>query len=332
MANLIKNGTFDNGSRDFWGYSARTYFAINAGADTGATGDGCAVFQNEGVGGAREIIQMVQSGIVPGRTYTLSFYAKRFNRYDAWAGYGHWNKAGTQYTFRDLPSLESQLVHDRYVKLTYQITVPTDAQTVLWIHIKGGADAINGWSTLQVDNIVLDDGQGGGGGGIGPYYNENRYLSDYERSVNAQTILNYLRGKGWTKQAVCGMLGNFDVECRINPGAWRNYQPPPNDSVSFGLPQWTPARNYINNWANPQGYSPDDLQGQLECFEANTKSNLWGQYIARAPYAGISFAAYKVSTQTADYLARVFENNYERSGTAVNERATRATYWFNNLT
>lgn len=328
MANLIVNGTFDNGNQTGWTRSARAHIVTNAGADTGLPGDGCAVFQNEGVGGAREIYQTV-SGIVPGRTYTLSFFAKRFNRYDAWAGYGYWDGSGI-FRFVDLPSLESMLIHDRYVKLTYSIAMPSNAQSNVRIHIKGGADAVNGWSTLQVDNIVLDDGQGSGGS-IGPYFNENRYLSDYERSVNAQTILNYLRAKGWTKQAVCGMLGNFDVECRINPGAWRNYQTPPNHSVSFGLPQWTPASNYINNWANPKGYAYADLKGQLECFEANTTSNLWGQYLARAPYAGISFAAYKVSTQTADYLARVFENNYERSGSAVNDRATRATYWFNNL-
>lgn len=49
-------------------------------------------------------------------------------------------------------------------------------------------------------------------------YVSNTTLTQAEMKVNAQYILDYLRDCGWTKNAVCGMLGNLEVESYINPG------------------------------------------------------------------------------------------------------------------
>ena len=51
---------------------------------------------------------------------------------------------------------------------------------------------------------------------------ENRYLSVEEMTLNAQWILNYFTDKGWTKNAICGMLGNMQTESTNNPGIWQD--------------------------------------------------------------------------------------------------------------
>ena len=48
----------------------------------------------------------------------------------------------------------------------------------------------------------------------------NAYLTVAQMTGNAQYILNYLMARGWTKEAVCAMLGNMQSESTINPGIW----------------------------------------------------------------------------------------------------------------
>lgn len=88
-------------------------------------------------------------------------------------------------------------------------------------------------------------------GFTGTLYNSNSYLTLDQMKVNAQYILDYLRNRGWTKNAVCGMLGNMQTESTINPGIWQSLKKN-HHSNGFGLVQWTPASKYIN-WANAQG-------------------------------------------------------------------------------
>ena len=40
-----------------------------------------------------------------------------------------------------------------------------------------------------------------------PWISGNRYLSMDEMTTNAQEIMNQLTSRGWTKNAVAGMLG-----------------------------------------------------------------------------------------------------------------------------
>ena len=77
---------------------------------------------------------------------------------------------------------------------------------------------------------------------------ENRFLSVEEMKDNAQYILNYFLDKGWSKNAICGMLGNMQTESTINPGIWQDLNEG-NTVNGFGLVQWTPATKLIN-WCN----------------------------------------------------------------------------------
>lgn len=159
-------------------------------------------------------------------------------------------------------------------------------------------------------------------------YYGNYYLSLEQSTYNANLIFNYLGSRGWSINAICGMLGNMMMESRINPGVWQNLDEG-NVDVGFGLVQWTPATNYIV-WASERGYNNYDEYGQLypqlERIEYEFDNGL--QYIETTSYP-ISASDFKVSTLSAEYLAEVFLKNYERAGVEVlDSRKEWAGYYF----
>lgn len=46
----------------------------------------------------------------------------------------------------------------------------------------------------------------------------NKYLTQKEMQENVNEIYTYLNGKGWTTNAIAGLLGNIQRESTINPG------------------------------------------------------------------------------------------------------------------
>ena len=45
----------------------------------------------------------------------------------------------------------------------------------------------------------------------------NTALTSDEMKVNAKFVWKYLGSRGWSLDAVCGMLGDFEAEATINP-------------------------------------------------------------------------------------------------------------------
>lgn len=164
-----------------------------------------------------------------------------------------------------------------------------------------------------------------GGGSI---YCSNSYLTQSQMTVNAQYILDYLRGKGWTKNAVCGMLGNMQTESTINPGIWQGLHEN-NLSGGFGLVQWTPATNYIN-WAQSNNLPVADMDSELKRILYEVSAGL--QFYATSAY-NMTFTQFTHSTESAYYLACVFLHNYERPANASQDqtRGNQATNWYNTL-
>ncbi len=163
-------------------------------------------------------------------------------------------------------------------------------------------------------------------------YCSNSYLSKSEMRVNAQYILSFLRARGWTKQSVCGMLGNMEIESTINPGLWQGLKEG-DFKVGFGLVQWTPATKYID-WATQEGLSYDDIDGQLKRILYEVYANPGVQWIKTSNY-NITFSEFTQSTRSPDYLARAFVYNYERPLAKYRReelRAENAEYWYNTLT
>lgn len=134
-------------------------------------------------------------------------------------------------------------------------------------------------------------------GSQGTYYIGNRYLSDYgsEMTANARYIYNYCTAKGWTKNAICAMLGNIQVESKINPGLWQGRKEN-NDSGGYGLTQWTSAKSKILTYACDKQRQIDDIDVQLmRLSEEMSTSHSFGQWMPKQSW----YDSYSV--QSIDY-------------------------------
>ena len=148
----------------------------------------------------------------------------------------------------------------------------------------------------------------------------NASLNMADMTINAQYILDWLLAKGWSKNAVCGMLGNMQSESTINPGRWQGgieY------GDGFGLVQWTPYTNYTT-WAGVNWYTMDR---ELERIEYEKLNNV--QWIN----SGMTFTEFSVSTDTASNLAMLFIASYERPADPNQPiRGTQGQAWYDLLT
>lgn len=165
-------------------------------------------------------------------------------------------------------------------------------------------------------------------------YSKNDFLTIEEMTVNAEHILGYLGSRGWTRNSICGMLGNMQTESTINPGIWQSlisYDHDPYASVSghgYGLVQWTPFNKYTI-WARDSGLVYSDIDAQLQRIEYEIANGL--QWISTSEYP-LTFQDFKVSTETPEYLADAFLKCYERPADQNQpNRGTQARYWWDNL-
>jgi hypothetical protein len=157
------------------------------------------------------------------------------------------------------------------------------------------------------------------------YEIESRALTMDEMTVNAQYILDYLTAKGWTKNAVCGMLGNMQSESSINPARWQGDQIG-NTSAGFGLVQWTPATKYLD-WASANGYDYKSMTGNLERILYEVENGL--QWYA----PDMTFQEFTQSTDSPYNLGIKFISAYERPADPNQPaRGTQAENWYSILT
>lgn len=155
----------------------------------------------------------------------------------------------------------------------------------------------------------------------------NRFLSLNEMKINAAYIWGYLSKRGWSMNAVAGMLGNMQTESTINPGIWQSLQEG-NYSGGYGLCQWTPATKYTD-WCTANGYEIGDIDAALIRLDYELADGL--QYYPTDGYP-LTFAEFKVSTDTPYNLGMAFLLNYERPANQNQPtRGTQAEYWYEFL-
>jgi hypothetical protein len=156
---------------------------------------------------------------------------------------------------------------------------------------------------------------------------KNEFLTLDEMKINAEYILTYLLNEGWTKNSICGSLGNMQTESTINPGIWQNLDEG-NESLGYGLVQWTPSTKYTN-WCQDLGLVPGDMNSNLLRIIYEVENGL--QWIATSDYP-LSFQEFIVSTESPEYLAQAFLKNYERPADQDQpNRSTQARYWWDTL-
>lgn len=154
----------------------------------------------------------------------------------------------------------------------------------------------------------------------------NYWLSQSEMENNAAYIYYYLSVRGWSDNAIAGMLGNMETESTMNPGIWENLTSG-NTSGGLGIVQWTPA-SLLLNWASERGLSATDMDTQLKYLIYECANGL--QYYATNSYpTPATFEDFKTSELDPDYLAMAFLFNYERPATTNQpQRGTQALEWY----
>ena len=94
---------------------------------------------------------------------------------------------------------------------------------------------------------------------------------------NAEYIYNYLFDRGWSTEAICGVLGNMYEESKMNPGIWQKWT---NTGLGYGLVQWSAAgekylsyinkgAGEVNNWAkaDPKALMNSQLKYIMETMQ-----------------------------------------------------------------
>ena len=159
---------------------------------------------------------------------------------------------------------------------------------------------------------------------------ENRYLTSEEMHQNAGYIWWYLSQRGWTANAVAGMLGNMEVESSINPFLWQNLDEG-NMSGGFGLVQWTPATK-LTNWCSNNGLVYWEMDSQLQrlIWEQENEN---GQFSSTGTVYNMTFTEFKESTRSPYDLGMIFLACYERPRNPNQpRRGENAVYWYEYIT
>ena len=143
--------------------------------------------------------------------------------------------------------------------------------------------------------------------------NNTRPLTEEESKKNWLAFWQFFKSKGWTANAVSGILGNSFYESTVNPNRWEGDIPfaQPVASRGYGLVQWTPWTKIID-WLTEKGYYPDVSKfGLGECERIQWEMENNQQWIATTTYPE-SFRDFSVSTKDPYTLAIEFLANYER--------------------
>ncbi len=161
------------------------------------------------------------------------------------------------------------------------------------------------------------------------FISSNSYLSLSDQKINASYIMAYLLQKGWSREAIAGMLGNMTVESTINPGICQSLDVG-NLSGGVGLVQWTPATKYLH-WADDNHLQRFHMDSQLKRILYEVDNNI--QWINSLDPQGRSFYEFTISEDSPFSLAVAFLHAYERPASPNDEqRGNLGNYWYEELT
>lgn len=174
------------------------------------------------------------------------------------------------------------------------------------------------------------------------YYNPYRTaLSEAQMKTNAVWLRNYLQNRGWTLNAICACLGNWESECTLNPNRPQRSNWPTNSGGGFGLAQWTPWNKKYGAWCRSQGIGmvandnnpAGRMEPQIEYHDHECAYGISGKktWFNNHGYS-YTWASFKTSHDNVEQLAAAYYWQYERS--AANDPGSRpnnARKWWNYL-
>ena len=207
------------------------------------------------------------------------------------------------------------------------------------VHIKGGnwLPAVTGYD--------IKDGNNGYAGIIGKPIDAimikgRNYATSYNsdsptptptpnppksKTAAATEIYNFFKGVGWSKNAICGLLGNIEVETAYTFNPDINAY---NGDGGYGLLQWTPGSK-LKNWADNNGLNFRTINTQCRRIQYEYNNNI--QYYT-SNYCSLTFSQYIKSSNSPDSLAECFMHNYERPNLKyanIPTRRQKAVEWCN---
>ena len=143
---------------------------------------------------------------------------------------------------------------------------------------------------------------------------------------NAKEIYDFFIAKGWTVNAICGMLGNIHWESD-------GIQPDINEmgGTGYGLVQWTPGTK-LKNWTDENGLDYRTVNSQCQRIQWELDN---GQQYLKSKCNYTDFKAFSKSEDSPDKLAYCFMTEYERPNESVAhlyDRQQYAKYWYNYFT
>lgn len=187
----------------------------------------------------------------------------------------------------------------------------------------------------------------------GFYYNYSGVLTQEQREVNVTFITRKFRSYGWSDNAIAAMVGNFYAESNINPARWQGDEDARAEGKAnsgFGLAQWTPWAKYTV-WCEDFGHLEYHMGTachriwtefeNVEELKQNSGVYGSGQYYSTDEFP-VSRSEFVKSTESPEYLAKVFVRNYERPRSVLDggdsklatyeKRAGYAAEWYEFIT
>lgn len=155
----------------------------------------------------------------------------------------------------------------------------------------------------------------------------NRYLSESEIKGNGKEVIRNMKKLGWSKNAICALLGNTSHESGNNPQIYEGLVS--NNTGGYGLVQWTP-NSKLKTLASQKGLKYYDGDDQCTVINMDMMGVGCNDYIPTSTYP-LSAKEFMSSKQDLEYLIKAFLFNYERAGVnALEERLKWGNWFFDN--